>query len=52
MQSVSSSMDIDSNLDVVIKLDKDSTERSKEDLKRAIAFSDSSIFEVLDVEYC
>ena len=48
MQSVSSSMDIDSNLDVVNKLDKDSTERSKKDLKRAIALSDSSIFEVLD----
>ena len=53
MQSVSSSMDIDSNnLDVVNKPDEDSTARSKEELKRAIALSDSSIFEVLDVEYC
>ena len=52
MQSVSSSMDIDSNLDVVNKLDKDSTARSKEDSNRAIALSDSSIFEVLDAEYC
>ena len=53
MQSVSSSMDIDcNNLHVVNKPDKVSTASSKEELKWAIALSDSSIFEVLDVEYC